>query len=568
METSVNLNRKEAESLDLFLKYCPQAVVKNTQRDPNAAVSYTRVSGKKQVERASLTTQDRTNTELAERRKWYIMEKFGGTYESAKKDDRKEFNRLKKFLFTNKKVSKVIVYSYDRFSRTGLSAADFIQKLNRMGITVVSATQQVDTTTYTGEFQQNLWLLLGNLDNSQRKEKSFDGTRDRLLEGYWPNHTPLGYTNLHPKETCNKHVLIINKDGELLKKAFYWKASGKYTDVEIVKMLERRGLTVKIKLLHKIFRNPFYCGIIVHKFLGKQVVVGKHPPLIPKELFLRINNGFAQKNANRAKYSKEDEMLPLKVFMKCDLTGIPFTGYMKKKKTISGANYHYYYKVRGKGTSTNKKAAFVHDLFTQYLAEFEFQPALRPLLEKAIQNAYAEATGNVVEREKEINQRLLEETDKLKKVENRYIYDGLEKEIYDSHKSEIKSKMNLLEDELFKIRQGYSTNLELVIKKSLSISQNLSKTWVSSTYVEKSNLQKLMFPEGIRFNAKTGTVRTERVNSVFAIIQEISRLSKNKKAGGNDSSGTFSTQVGVAGFEPTTSCSQSRRDTGLRYTPN
>ena len=26
-------------------------------------------------------------------------------------------------------------------------------------------------------------------------------------------------------------------------------------------------------------------------------------------------------------------------------------------------------------------------------------------------------------------------------------------------------------------------------------------------------------------------------------------------------------KVGVAGFEPTTSCSQSRRDTGLRYTP-
>ena len=28
-----------------------------------------------------------------------------------------------------------------------------------------------------------------------------------------------------------------------------------------------------------------------------------------------------------------------------------------------------------------------------------------------------------------------------------------------------------------------------------------------------------------------------------------------------------SINVGVAGFEPTTSCSQSRRDTGLRYTP-
>jgi hypothetical protein len=28
-----------------------------------------------------------------------------------------------------------------------------------------------------------------------------------------------------------------------------------------------------------------------------------------------------------------------------------------------------------------------------------------------------------------------------------------------------------------------------------------------------------------------------------------------------------SKNVGVAGFEPTTFCSQSRRDTGLRYTP-
>ena len=30
----------------------------------------------------------------------------------------------------------------------------------------------------------------------------------------------------------------------------------------------------------------------------------------------------------------------------------------------------------------------------------------------------------------------------------------------------------------------------------------------------------------------------------------------------------FELFVGMAGFEPTTSCSQSRRDTGLRYIPN
>ncbi len=44
----------------------------------------------------------------------------------------------------------------------------------------------------------------------------------------------------------------------------------------------------------------------------------------------------------------------------------------------------------------------------------------------------------------------------------------------------------------------------------------------------------------------------------------ISILKQKKK---KDSSVLESFVVGVAGFEPTTSCSQSRRDTGLRYTP-
>jgi len=37
---------------------------------------------------------------------------------------------------------------------------------------------------------------------------------------------------------------------------------------------------------------------------------------------------------------------------------------------------------------------------------------------------------------------------------------------------------------------------------------------------------------------------------------------------GRDNLSYLIISVGVAGFEPTTSCSQSRRDTGLRYTPN
>src|SRR3954462_15504268 len=48
-------------------------------------------------------------------------------------------------------------------------------------------------------------------------------------------------------------------------------------------------------------------------------------------------------------------------------------------------------------------------------------------------------------------------------------------------------------------------------------------------------------------------------------LQRGFEFSPNKKCRSKNGIGGF--LVGVAGFEPTTFCSQSRRDTGLRYTP-
>ena len=57
---------------------------------------------------------------------------FGGTYESAKTDDRKEFNRMLSFVKRSKNITYVIVYSYERFSRSGINGAqiaDIAKKL-------------------------------------------------------------------------------------------------------------------------------------------------------------------------------------------------------------------------------------------------------------------------------------------------------------------------------------------------------------------------------------------------------------------------------------------------------
>ena len=88
------------------------------------AVIYTRVSTKEQVDNnASLETQMKHCTKYADEKELDIVEFFGGTYESAKNDERKEFQKMLSYVKRRKTIGYVIVYSYDRFSRSGPGGA-------------------------------------------------------------------------------------------------------------------------------------------------------------------------------------------------------------------------------------------------------------------------------------------------------------------------------------------------------------------------------------------------------------------------------------------------------------
>jgi len=92
--------------------------------------------------------------------------------------------------------------------------------LQKLGVKIVAITQEVDSSTPTGNFQQNLYMLLSKLNNDMRKDKSVSGTKSMLRKGFWPYSTPLGYTSLNKHTTADKHLYVVNQDGLLLKKVF------------------------------------------------------------------------------------------------------------------------------------------------------------------------------------------------------------------------------------------------------------------------------------------------------------------------------------------------------------
>ena len=148
-------------------------------------VIYTRVSSKEQMDtNQSLEWQKKYCMEYAIKNKLNIQGYFGGTYESAKSDERKEFSRMLKFVKSSKeKTSFILVYSLDRFSRTGDSAIYISGELKKTGVNIIAVTQPIDTNSHAGALQQNIQFIFSKYDNDLRRQKTIDGMREKLLRG-------------------------------------------------------------------------------------------------------------------------------------------------------------------------------------------------------------------------------------------------------------------------------------------------------------------------------------------------------------------------------------------------
>jgi site-specific DNA recombinase len=267
-----------------------------------------------------------------------VKEYFGGSYESAKTDGRKEFMRMLDYVNKNKNISYIIVFNYDRFSRSGAAASQLSEELSKQGVIVKSVTQDIDTSTAIGRLQENFFHMLNNFDNRLKSDRTIINTREVMLKGYWPYATPLGYKNLKPKHRACFHEYVIKEEGRHLKKGFQLIAEQRYQFIEVVEYLQKRGVKITKTSFRHIFSNTFYTGFVTGKLVGWELIKGQHPPLVDMKTFMKVQdilNG--NPIAGVPKVSRHDEV-PLKTFARDELSKMPFTGYKTKG--------NWYYKIK------------------------------------------------------------------------------------------------------------------------------------------------------------------------------------------------------------------------------
>ena len=137
--------------------------------------------------------------------------------------------------------------------------AQISQELNNQGIQVKAVTQEVDTNSAAGKFQQNLFYMFSQFDNELRKDKTITAMTDLLRKGYWLWTPPVGYINKkkYHKEigeyAKNRGINILLGFGDLTKNTInsFGKGGLFFKQEEDLKRFLKENVTAKDVILIK-----------------------------------------------------------------------------------------------------------------------------------------------------------------------------------------------------------------------------------------------------------------------------------------------------------------------------
>lgn len=527
--------KEQENSTNTFEQFAKKSD-KVTLIDGSNSIIYTRVSGKEQEKNMSLTWQKKYCEELCKRNGYSVLEYFGGTFESAKTDERKEFQKMLDFIKKSKnKVNNLIVYSLDRFSRAG--STWLIDQLRGWGVRIISVTQPADANTANGRWYQKMQLLIAELDNEQRRDKCVTGMREKLLKGEWISKPSLGYDKV--KVAGKKPQCVINEKGKLIRKAFQWRADENVSHEEILRRLEKMGLSICKQKLSKIFRNPFYCGYITNQLIDGKVVKGVHEPIVSEEIFLKVNGLLKAGN----KHQNENNELPLKIFVKCEDCGSSFCGYEVKKKKL------FYYKCKKAGCKCNRSVPHMHRIFANKLQEYSITSTMIEPLKKQLAATYYQLCEQEAANEKPLKDQLADLKKNLQSLKERWALGKISEEVYHEFAPQYRSQISAIEEKLDSSGKD-SSNLHEYLQIALEGAMKLLPVWTSLDYAAKQRLQYLLFPEGAYYNRKTDSVRTPKVNFIFSEIARLAGGSAQKEKGTNHTCDDLSPLAERKGFEP------------------
>lgn len=199
-------------------------------------------------------------------------------------------------------IDAVIVYKLDRLSRSQKDTLMLIEdKFLENGVDFISINENFDTSTPFGRAMIGILSVFAQLEKDQITERFTMGRIGRAKNGYFHGgaYAPVGYDYVDGKLEVNAYEAIQVRDlynrfskGYPLHNCWNYMQQ-KYTN--------KYGSWSSETLVRNVLKNEIYLGKV--KFKG-EVYDGIHEPIIPEELFLKVQKIFAHSKRDDTSFTR------------------------------------------------------------------------------------------------------------------------------------------------------------------------------------------------------------------------------------------------------------------------
>ncbi len=424
----------------------------------------------------------------------------------------------------NKKIiDSVIVYRLDRISRQTADYLTIRTKLAESGINLISATEPTGNSP-AEKMIETILASFAQLDNDVKSERSKNGLQARFKAGLKSSSVPIGYL------AKNGFAIKDPDTFEYIKHGWEMLATGKDSLQDVMHYLNENGVRMRQKgkanliskqSVSRIYRNKFYCGILVSKKYGMEVS-GQHQPMINESMFYAvqamIDNRGPNRSGHKLRYILDHPEFPLRRFMMCGICDKPMTGGFSKGKN---QRYGYYFCANRCGAPSSININNMEVSVISNLKDLEPTARLFEKVSKSLRQKYISRMGKfqtaaqdkvaVIEAVKETRQSLIEKnlaglySDELFREQLAV----LDQKLADAYAAQ--SRANLA-----------NYNYEVLFKFIEEKLAHIAKTYEESTLSQKKALLCSIFPSGMRW-MYPGISNTE-ISPWYQVIQGVNKL--------------------------------------------
>jgi len=247
-------------------------------------------------------------------------------------------------------IDCIVVYKIDRLSRSLMDFARIMEILERHNVSLVSVTQQFNTTNSMGRLTLNILFSFAQFEREIISERTRDKMAAARRRGKWTGGAPvLGYDRVRDNGGTR---LVVNRAEAERVRTIYRKYLELGSLLAVVRWLDARqwrnkryetakgqmrgGNEFNKSTLQKLLTNQLYLGKITYQ---DQAYDGEHEAIIDEDLFGRVQGMLRRNRGSGGKHQRNKYGALLKGLVRCKHCGCAMSHHYATKKQ---RRYRYY----------------------------------------------------------------------------------------------------------------------------------------------------------------------------------------------------------------------------------